>query len=357
MAGQSSDIVPINVGVRFQPIGESEPNVENNTSMKHWVLVISPPSREFSFTYEVVPGKDDALHTSIMYYDGTHNAYPVGTYYGRWDDLIRVLEVHPQRGTIYSACFNNCQHFVAIYLTFLTSHAVYVPGRSWTVNSDSRYQWVTSVLNLQTSPGTQLWNSPNIFLATGSFMPIPVSGAVAFGAAVAANATVATTVTTIGSAGGIAGWLGATTTVTSTVIVPAAYVGLASACAPLAIIGTGITGLAYFYNKQSWKEKTIFKNPWISGFPRGRHPALTLLETSVPNPAEVNSRYLSSGSSSLTSSTSTAPTVPVVILARNRRARVQPAIGALGATALYQLASMVVEMMEMADVTMMDGYR
>lgn len=96
IATNGLDMVEINVGVRFQPIGESGPNVENNAFKKHWVLVFSPPSGEFSFTVEVVPGKDDAIHTPIMFFDGALDAYPLGTYRGRWNDLRRVLEAHPQ---------------------------------------------------------------------------------------------------------------------------------------------------------------------------------------------------------------------------------------------------------------------
>lgn len=346
-------MVPINVGVRFQPLGASEPNIENKALMKHWVLVFSPPFGEFTFTYEAVPGKDDAIHTPIMYYDGALDAYPVGTYHGRWDDLRRVLEVHPQRGTIYSACFNNCQHFVAIYLIFLASHAKYAPGRSWSFDSNSRYRRIASVLNVQTSSGTQLWNRPNIFLAAKNFIPVPVSGAVALSAKAASQIMVPTTVTTIRSASGIAGWLVKPSIVSKTVLVPATYAKFASACIPLAIVGTVITGAAYGYNMWSWKQKTIFRNPWISGFPRGQYSVLTSLETSIPTSVEAHFGFLSSASASVTLAASKVPVVTVV-LARNHRAWVHPAIGALGATALYQLSSMV---LEMSDVMVMDGYR
>jgi len=316
--------------VRFQPLGADEPNVEDSTFKKHWVLAFSPPSKRFAFTFEAVPREDETICMPIKFIEGSYDAYPLGTYYGEWSDLIKVLEAHPQRNTAYSACFNNCQHFVAIYLTFLTAFAKYTYGKSLTIIYSSRYDRVTSVLNVQKPSGTQIWNDSNIGLATLNFLPIPAAGAAAIGAAAAAEATVATTV----SAGGIAGFFGMTTTV----MAPAAYAGIASVCAPLAFAGTGFAGAAYLFNKRDWKRKTLFDNPLVKGFPRGWFPALTFRERSFPNPtAEAKAKFLSSRSASA-ASTST------ILMASASIPLTPHAVGAVGASALYKLAAMVVSM-------------
>jgi hypothetical protein len=52
---------------------------------------------------EATPGNDakGTIHMPVRCHDEAQNVLPLGTFYGEWDDLIKVLEVHPQRGSQY----------------------------------------------------------------------------------------------------------------------------------------------------------------------------------------------------------------------------------------------------------------
>lgn len=61
----SEEIETIHFGIRYEPLqllGQATanpPNEEKSIDTKHWVLVFAPPSREFAFTFEVMPGDDE----------------------------------------------------------------------------------------------------------------------------------------------------------------------------------------------------------------------------------------------------------------------------------------------------------
>jgi hypothetical protein len=151
----------INFGVRYQHLRDSETNEETAISSKHWVLVFTPPSNEVSITVELAPGDDPGAHiyTPLREHEGPYEAFPLGTFFGRLGGIEKVLTAHPQRGTMYSSCFNNCQHYVAIFLLFLQAFAKSTPGRSLVVEELSRYEAICKVLPDISSP--MLWNRAN----------------------------------------------------------------------------------------------------------------------------------------------------------------------------------------------------
>lgn len=209
----------------------------------------------------------------------------------------------------------------------MIAHANNTPWRSWNRHSKSRFETIVGVLKAQGSSQEQIWHDSNIALGTLNLIPLSVVGAAALGVSAAAEATVVTTV----SAGGIAGWFGATTTI----LAPAAYAGIASICAPIAAVGTGIAGVAYLSNKNDWKRKTLFNNPIVKGFPTGRYPTITIKECSFPDPTEAKMKWVSSGSTSPASTS-------VVGLRSTTLTSTPPIIGVVGASTLYKMASIVI---------------
>lgn len=281
----------IQFGIRYRhtdllrPLAAKAENEEEGMSVKHWVLVFTPSSKTFAFTFEAMPS-DDGKETICMpvgYQYSSQDAFPLGTFYGEWDDLTKILEVHPQRGSKYSPCFNNCQHFVATFLLFLQAFASIRPKTWFKIEEPGRYAKIRGVL--RNTHGFRIWNTCNIALGRVMFMPIPLAGAATAGVIVAADATVATTMTstvvttvaTTVSAGGIAGWLGATTTVlapaivpvTQTVMVPAAYSAFAAFCAPLAAGCVAFASASYISSKRNGKGAPLLATLHSAGFQSG----------------------------------------------------------------------------------------
>lgn len=318
----------IRIGICYQPLEVLGPAITNGAkeedaiAIKHWVLVFSPPSQEFAFTFEAAPGADErkTICTPVNYHTGTYKAFPLGTYYGEWDDLLDVLRIHPQRGSEYSSCFNNCQHFVAIFLLFLQAFAKSTLERKINIDEPTRYTKLRAVL--RTAGEGRVWNEPNIAVGAMLFMPIPLGGIAGAGAAIAAEATVTSTV----SAGGLAGWFGMTTTV----IAPAAYASFAAVCAPIALGLTGVAGAAYILNKSNWRKNTMFRNPSIYGFPIRNALPLSVQECSSPKASSSDKKALSIGSSARVS----AP----ILLASYTDTVIPTSIRLSGASSLYEVA-------------------
>ncbi|KIM33692.1 hypothetical protein M408DRAFT_19936 [Serendipita vermifera MAFF 305830] len=318
----------IQVGIRYQPLEILGPAVANTTNeeeaieIKHWVLVFTPPSKEFAFTFEAMPGEDKrkTICMPVTNHMRSHSAFPLGTYYGQWDDLIEILEAHPQRGSEYSSCFNNCQHFVAIYLMFLEAFANSVSKRGIRIDQPKRYDRLRQILR-NASQG-RVWNEPNIAVGAMLFTPIPLGGLAGVGALVAAEATTTTTV----SAGGLAGFFGMTTTT----VVPAAYAGFAACCAPIALGFTSCASAAYLWNKAKWKTNTSFTNPLICGFPFAARLPLRARECSFP-------KSTPDGHKMTLSSSKTVHVSAPVLMGSYDDALLPQAIRMAGASSLYEI--------------------
>jgi hypothetical protein len=257
------------VGIRYSAlVGSTKEDKSTSTKIKHWSLVFTPVLYPVVVrTVEVIPNIDGNVAFTNEEHAGPIPFVTVAEYMGSEEDIERVLEAHPMRGTKYSACFNNCQHFVATFLLLLESFVYKKANKSFQINDRTQMQEVLDVL---TSEGMRLYNKPNMVLQFAQLSHLTLSGGVAIGLAQAAEATVTYTVTSTVPAAGIAGWFGATTSVASSVVAPAVYAPLAAAVVPFAAIATVGTGAAYLWQSNSWKSKTMFNNPKYHGFPKGQ---------------------------------------------------------------------------------------
>jgi hypothetical protein len=191
---------------------------------------------------------------------------------------------------MYSAWYNNCQHFVAIYLLFLNAFANHADGRYFIIDSGDRYASIRNALKMS---GRQVWNNPNSVMAGLKLMAITSAGATTGAAVIAADATVPATV----AANGLAGWLG----FTNVVMVPASYASFAAFCVPIAIGITGLTGGAILKKRNEWKHKTLFDNPLVIGYPLGYFPALSAAEAPVGLGSSDSLTFLSNNSTTVAS--------------------------------------------------------
>jgi hypothetical protein len=248
------------VGMRFTYLGRPDESSEKAIHMKHWTVVFSPlTSSTIHHTIEIFPnlrGNVAIRHEKNKFGVSSHI---LAIYHGTPDDIERVLEAHPMRGTQYTPCFNNCQHFAAAFLLLLHVYANETPNRKFQMLDENQLCTVLSVLKSQ---GLKLYNQPNIFFQLGEFSHLAVSGGVAMGLTQAAEATVAYTA----PASGLAGWFGATTSI----IAPAAYAHVAAAVAPIAVAATVGVGAAYAWRRSTWRKKSMFDDPMYHGFPKGR---------------------------------------------------------------------------------------
>ncbi|PVF95982.1 hypothetical protein CPB86DRAFT_553851 [Serendipita vermifera] len=248
------------VGVRFSSlIGDENKSIDKSTKTKHWTLVFTPTLYPVVIrTVEIIPNIDGNIAIANDEHPNQILSVPIAEYTGLEEDIEKILEAHPMRGTKYSPCFNNCQHFVASFLLLLEAFVYNQPRRCFQIINRVRMQEVLDVL---TSEGMRLYNKPNIVLQVAQLSHLTLSGGVAIGLAQAAEATVAYTV----PASGIAGWFGLTTSV----VAPAAYAPVAAAIVPVAAIATVGTGATYLWQSKSWKDKSMFNNPRYHGFPIG----------------------------------------------------------------------------------------
>ncbi|KAG8817968.1 hypothetical protein FRC19_010973 [Serendipita sp. 401] len=125
------------IGICFQGLELSKPSSMttqvphsagdiNNSASTHWILVFSNgyTSRWVELQNmkgTVIPSIKDAPYELPAWY--------FGTYQGSADDIAHVALEHPMNGEKYSKSVNNCHHWVAIYLSHLSSFAGYYPPR------------------------------------------------------------------------------------------------------------------------------------------------------------------------------------------------------------------------------------
>ena len=255
-----------NIGIHYRLLGSSASSTSTRTDVtmvsneisaksKHWAVVFTPKDGARSSVRVELDcldnGNIDILNKS--YPEMALPSHPLATYEGSLSDIDEVLKILPIRsGDKYSTWFNNCQHFAATFLVFLDAFAENRKNRSFHITEVSRMSGVLSVLNKN---GSTLSNRVNIYMVS----PAPVAGIATVGALAAAEATVISTV----PATGLLGWLGATTTV----VAPAAYASLAAAAVPITAVTAVGAGVALAWNYDTWKGKTKFDDPRVSGFP------------------------------------------------------------------------------------------
>jgi hypothetical protein len=260
----------ITMGVRYQLLGDATANGEVAIYGRHWVLVFT--GEEYAFTIEanMESREQQEMLIEINSCPQDYHAFRLGSFYGEWSDLRKIIQVHPQRNTVYSTCYNNCQHFVTIYLLFLNAFANHAQGRYFIIDSGDRYASIKKTLNMS---GNHVWNKPNMIMATLKAAAVAGGAGLTGAAVIASEATVPATV----SAGGIMGFFG----FTNVVMVPAAYASLAAFCVPIAVGVTGLTGVTILKKRNDWKHKTLFDNPLVLGYPLGYFPDLSFVERPI----------------------------------------------------------------------------
>jgi len=226
----------IAIGIRYQVLRDPTTNSDESIDSKHWVLVFS--GREVAFTIEAVAGSGGRPETlmEVNACSPSYDAFHLGSYFGRWLDLKRILHIHPQRGSLYSAYFNNSQHFVSLYLLFLNALAKSEAGKRFEIHNTERYARIMGTLEIS---GSNVRNKQNLAASTLSWATIDGGGVAAQAASVLAGANQAITV----PAGGLPGLFGATRT----------FVGL--------------TAGTYLQERNNWINKTTIQNPMIVGYP------------------------------------------------------------------------------------------
>jgi len=72
------------VGVRYQWLGNPYINFELQIETAHWVLVFTQgqPSAEYTTTLELANGKDGIARTLKKRFKGSYDTYPLGTFMG-----------------------------------------------------------------------------------------------------------------------------------------------------------------------------------------------------------------------------------------------------------------------------------
>jgi hypothetical protein len=243
-------IPTFNVGIRFEPLG-TDTTSDSNIEKAHWSIVFTPSDgAKWSLRVEMVPGRDGILYFPVRVFDSRMYAHDLATYTGYLDDVLKLMEVHPMRGTMYSSQYNNCQHWAATLLVSIAASGAYAPGRWYKVTDVERHNKVLKVLKIS---GSSIYHAENWWLDTTELLAVMGSSAAATGTAIAAEAT-----TTV-SAGGLLGWLGATVTV------PAVGAGLAAAALPVAGVVAFGTGGMYVYRSYWWRRATTFPDPRRQG--------------------------------------------------------------------------------------------
>jgi hypothetical protein len=164
----------ITIGVRYQSLGEPDANADVAIHKRHWVLVFT--GEEYAFTIEANrgPGEQQDMLIEMNSCPQAYDAFRLGTFHGEWSDLQKIIEVHPQRRTVYSAWYNNCQHFVAIFLLFLNAFANHTEERHFRLDNSDRYAGITKTLNMS---GSTVWNKPNMIMATLKVAAVAGAGA------------------------------------------------------------------------------------------------------------------------------------------------------------------------------------
>jgi hypothetical protein len=281
----------VRVGIRYQPLGDYTANEEVGIYRKHWVLVFS--GTEYAFTIEAGadPGKQKDLVMGMNPCPVSYPAFHLGIFYGKWSDLRRILKVHPQRGSPYSPFFNNCQHFVAIYLLFLEAFCSKFEGRGrrFIIRRDNRYAGIRETLNMS---GRHVWNKPNTVMAILNM----AAGATTIGAVFNFNAAEYIE-DTISAADGVMGWLG----VRNSLIDSAPYIDFPTFSLPIVVGCTGLAAGAILLNVFDWSQKTLFHNPKIVGCRRGHSPSLIIKD--YPIDLDTMAKLISSNSNTAESAT------------------------------------------------------
>ncbi|PVF93273.1 hypothetical protein CPB86DRAFT_116064 [Serendipita vermifera] len=248
------------IGMRFSYLGRPHETSDKSIHMKHWTVVFSSlQGSSMHHTVEIFPNLKANVAIRHERHQSGPSSHVVAAYKGAPDDIERVLEAHPMRRTQYTPCFNNCQHFAAAFLLLLHVYANEKPNRTFEILDEPQLCTVLSVLKAQ---GSKLYHQPNILFQLGEFSHFAISGGIAVGLSQAAEAIVTYTV----PASGLAGWFGATTSA----VAPAAYASFAAAVAPVATAATVGVGVAYLWQRNSWRKKSMFDDPLRHGFPQGR---------------------------------------------------------------------------------------
>ena len=255
----TAKMLKLNVGIRFEPLGQNTTS-NGDITITHWALVFTPSDGAgWSFRVELKVNPDNVLSFPARVFDNRVDAHPLATFTGYLDDILKLMQVHPMRGTSYSPTYNNCQHWVATLLIFIRAFSDSTPGRQYEVTSANMSRYY-NVLGVLTPDGDRLHHTPNFLL---QWVHLVAAGG---GAAAVGAATVAAEATVMVPASGIAGWLG------FTVAAPTAMAAVATATLPFTAVAAAIVGGSYVYNHYWRRRTTIFDDPRKRGCPTNGKP-------------------------------------------------------------------------------------
>lgn len=248
-----------NVGIRFEPLG-GDTTSEDNIAGAHWALVFTPSDGAgWSLRVELEKNADNVISFPARVFDRRVYAHPLATFTGYLDDILKLIQVHPMRGTPYSAAYNNCQHWVATLLIFMGAVIDSTPGRRCEIAS-ANISRCDKVLGVLTPDGERLYHTPNLLLHSAHLMAVGGGAASVGAASVAAEATVMV------PASGIAGWLG------FTVPAPTAMAVVAATTLPFIAGAAAVVGWTYVYRNYRWRMSTTFDDPRKRGCPTNGTP-------------------------------------------------------------------------------------
>jgi hypothetical protein len=270
-------------GLQFSSSGSHHGTETSNKliEVKHWKIVFSPFNELYNvYTIEAFPNREGrvAFHQEI--YRTAVSSYVFAEYKGDPEEAIEeVLKAHPMRGTQYTPCFNNCQHFAAAFVRLLQVYAD--EGRPYRDFKTVDEKQLDAILSVLKPYNFRLYNDPNIFFpfvhgtaSAGAVTRLAVKGGTRmvtkYGASYGA-ASMAGTKASAAAATAASGLIGTKASVAAATAVSAC---LSTAVLVPAIItaGTFGAGAGYIWQRHSWTRDSMFEDPIYHGFPRDKDP-------------------------------------------------------------------------------------
>ena len=124
--------------------------------IKHWATIISDPHS--GKCWQLEREREGIQHKAIEVTD----FLPVASYKGAYEDIERIIEIHPLKNIPYHATSNNCQHYIAVFFILLDAMADQRIGRALTER-----QAYHVIIGVVAQGDGYCWNIPNMILQTG----------------------------------------------------------------------------------------------------------------------------------------------------------------------------------------------
>jgi hypothetical protein len=158
------------IGIRFSEIqsngsssSSSSPSRRNQSEgdmesieRKHWAAIISDP-RSGKY-WQLERGREGIQYRAIEAAD----FLLVASYTGVYEDIERVIKIHPLKDISYHPASNNCQHYLAVFFILLNAVANRRIGRAFV---ERRAYHV--IIGVVAQEDGNCWNIPNMILQGG----------------------------------------------------------------------------------------------------------------------------------------------------------------------------------------------